>query len=324
MNRNRLLAVFVLSIIVVIISFFWTKNIEKTNLTDTVRAQAPGQFVELSEGKTHYLLEGSPDGIPLLLIHGVTVPSFIWDEIATKLVSEGFYVLRYDLFGRGFSDRPDQNYSRQFFSQQAAQLADQLFEGRPYHVAGLSLGAAIAADLTVNHPSQVKRLVLISPFTVGFDITPMQVPILSSYLATAVLIPKLLPGLKNLFSDPAMLPEEWYERYTDQLTLKGFRRAFISTLVHFSSQDQLDLYAQLGEQESPLMLAWGTEDQRTPYELHPWVLKELPHALFYTYEGAGHLLHIEQESLFLDHLIPFLKDEKEYFEPLLEEEESAL
>lgn len=310
MNRNRLLMILVLSIIIGLISFYWSQNLEKVHLDDTVRATALGQFMALSDGQVHYLLDGPADGIPVVLIHGVTVPSFIWDQTAAELAAEGFTVLRPDLYGRGFSDRPRQRYTRELFSGQVAELAENVFAGRPYSVVGISLGGAIAADVAANHSESVERLVLISPFTIGFNVTPLQVPLLADYLATGMLVPKLLPGLQNLFSEPSLMPSDWRDRYSVQLTIKGFRRAFVSTLVNFSSHDQLDLYARIGQQDTPVMLAWGTEDHMTPYELHRVVMQQIPRAEFHSYDGAGHVVHIERAAEFIPHLSEFLNRDR--------------
>lgn len=309
MKKQRLLFIVVVSIVVGLFSFFFTQNLEKTTLDDAVRASAPGQFMALTDGQTHYLLEGPADGVPVVLIHGVTVPSFIWDETARELAANGFRVLRPDLYGRGFSDRPRLKYTRELFSKQVEELADNVFNGQNYGVVGLSLGGAIAADLAVSQPAKVKSLVLMAPFTVGFNVTPMQVPLLADYIATGMLIPKLEPGLQNLFADASKMPADWREQYQFQLSLKGFRRSFISTLVNFSNQDQLDLYGNVGKLDLPVLLVWGTEDNMTPYELYPAVKKLIPQAESLVFEGAGHVVHIEKAAELSPLLIEFLRSQ---------------
>ena len=80
---------------------------ETEELNDTVRANTPGSFVLLSDGYTHYELGGDENGEPVVLVHGFSVPYFIWDPTFDFLTKSGFRVLRYDLFGRGYSDRPE-------------------------------------------------------------------------------------------------------------------------------------------------------------------------------------------------------------------------
>jgi len=52
---------------------------EKTTLDDEIRAALPGQFVELSDGVVHYELAGPENGPTVVLVHGFSVPYYVWD-----------------------------------------------------------------------------------------------------------------------------------------------------------------------------------------------------------------------------------------------------
>ena len=80
---------------------------ERLELDDSVRRSAPGQFARLIDGYTHYEIGGPPDGQAVVLAAGATVPYYIWDPTFAALTGAGFRVLRYDYYGRGFSDRPE-------------------------------------------------------------------------------------------------------------------------------------------------------------------------------------------------------------------------
>jgi pimeloyl-ACP methyl ester carboxylesterase len=41
----------------------------------------------------------------VVLVHGATVPMFTWDSIVPGLVAAGYRTVRYDMWGRGHSDR---------------------------------------------------------------------------------------------------------------------------------------------------------------------------------------------------------------------------
>ena len=79
---------------------------ETKRLTPEVRTGLPGNFIQLSDGVVHYELAGPEDAPVVVLVHGFSVPFFIWDPTFEGLSEAGFRVLRYDLYGRGFSDRP--------------------------------------------------------------------------------------------------------------------------------------------------------------------------------------------------------------------------
>ena len=54
---------------------------------------------------------------PLILIHGVSVPSYYYKKIATSLSQIGYKVYIYDHFGRGFSDRPKIKYNMENYQK---------------------------------------------------------------------------------------------------------------------------------------------------------------------------------------------------------------
>ena len=52
---------------------------EIKELNDEVRSHTDGSFIQLSQGYTHYELGGNPVNEPVVLVHGFSVPYFIYD-----------------------------------------------------------------------------------------------------------------------------------------------------------------------------------------------------------------------------------------------------
>ncbi len=98
-------------------------------------------------------------GEPILLIHGFASNGRVnWVDTGwvKLLVEAGFRVITIDNRGHGESEKlynPDL-YSAPEMAEDARRLLDHLGIGRA-HVMGYSMGARIAAFLTVNHPSRV-------------------------------------------------------------------------------------------------------------------------------------------------------------------------
>ncbi len=132
-------------------------------LDDEARRSAPGDFVRLPDGMVHYELKGPPDGQPVVLVHGFSVPYYIWDPTFPALAAAGLRVLRYDLFGRGFSDRPDLPYTMELFVRQLKDLLEALQVNIPVSLVGLSMGGPVSAGFTVQHPEFVRKLCLLDP-----------------------------------------------------------------------------------------------------------------------------------------------------------------
>jgi hypothetical protein len=57
-----------------------------------------------------------------VLIHGLSIPSMVFKDVAPVLASKGYRVLLYDLYGRGYSDAPQTVYDTSLYATQLALL----------------------------------------------------------------------------------------------------------------------------------------------------------------------------------------------------------
>ena len=120
------------------------------------RDRVKGDFVEISDGVVHYELSGVPDGPLVVLVHGFSTPYYGWDGVMDRLRKAGLRVLRYDLFGRGWSDRPWTHYNSDFFHRQLVQLLAQLCLEGPLAIVGWSMGAVIGSTYALRNPDRVR------------------------------------------------------------------------------------------------------------------------------------------------------------------------
>ncbi|MBO6789186.1 MAG: alpha/beta hydrolase [Dinoroseobacter sp.] len=128
-----------------------------------LRAEASGSFVELAGGVTHYRWDGPEGGPVVVLVHGLSSPSQVWDAVIPGIVGLGFRVLRYDHYGRGYSDRLTSGMSDQRYLDQLDELlSSQGVEGR-VSLIGYSMGGQIATDFTAKDPGRIQHLCLIAP-----------------------------------------------------------------------------------------------------------------------------------------------------------------
>ncbi|MFN2109617.1 MAG: alpha/beta fold hydrolase [Anaerolineae bacterium] len=269
-------------------------------LDENTRTSAPGQFVELMNGFTHYELAGPPDKNVVVLIHGFSVPYFIWDPTFAGLVEAGFRVLRYDLFGRGYSDRPDVTYDFTLFDRQLLELLDILDFTGPVNLAGLSMGGAIAVGFTAQHPERVRKLALIDPAGMPMKAAPgtklVRVPWLGEWIFDRFAERLIVAGLAKDFYVRDKL-DAFEARYRVQMQYRGFKRALLSTLRHGPITTMADAYQEVGRQTCPVLLIWGRNDKTVPFPISEKVRAAIPRAEFHPIDDTGHIPHYEKPEV---------------------------
>jgi pimeloyl-ACP methyl ester carboxylesterase len=282
------------------------RSAESQDLAAGARTHAPGRFVALSDGQVHYDVAGPEDGQPVVLVHGFSVPSYTWDRTARALADSGFRVVRYDLYGRGYSDRPEVTYDRALFVNQLRELLDSLRISWPVDVVGLSMGGAITAAFAADHPERVRRLAFLAPLNAPAQIGPLARPFVGEYLNRVYLVPSLAESQLDDFSAPERFPD-WPERYREQMRYRGFGAAILSTLRHFAARDPLPDFQAVGRQGRPALLVWGDEDRVLPFAESERVRAALGGAEFVPVPGAGHALHYEHSERIGPVLVDFLR-----------------
>lgn len=308
-NLKKIFIIFDLIILVLLAAFLFL-NPEKQKIDANVRALAPGEFVELSEGFVHYELRGASDGELVVLVHGFSVPYYVWDPTVDALVEDGYQVLRYDLYGRGYSDRPVAEYDLAFFEKQISDLTTALVPGKSFHIIGLSMGGPIVASFANQHPDLIKSVTLIAPEVLPVtekDIFPMNVPLLGEWIVGTYLVPFNLPQSQlDDFYQPKNFPG-WEEQYREQLQYKGFKKAILSTIRNLVKFNPLEIYEKLHKSGIPTLLIWGKEDQSVSYEAIVELMERLPDIDHHFIEEAGHLPHYERAEIVDPIIIEFLQ-----------------
>ncbi len=282
---------------------------ENKDLDDAARAAAPGSFTRLPDGCTHFELGGPSMGPATVLVHGFSVPYFVWDPTFEALSAAGLRMLRYDLFGRGLSDRPRLAYDADLFVRQLGDLLGKL-QLAQVNLIGLSMGGAVAATFTVRCPARVHKLALIDP--IGTQPMPLNLlyrmallPGLSNLLLGLAGSERILKGIASDFFDPTLV-RRFQDQYRGQLQYHGFKRALLSTLHNKMIDGFPGVYAQLGNLNIPVLLIWGKDDNTLPVEQSGSILDLVPKAKFCVIDNAGHTPHYDRPEEVNPILLDFL------------------
>jgi pimeloyl-ACP methyl ester carboxylesterase len=286
---------------------------EQEELDDATRKTLRGEFIHLSRGYTHYDIAGPVDGDVTVLVHGFSTPLFIWDPTFELLVREGFRVLRYDLYGRGYSDRPNTTYNMDLFIQQLLELVEKLklVENRMINLVGLSMGGGICVSFTDKFPEIVKKVSLIDPigFSMGRNImlSVLKIPILNNVILKWYLSHKrIIEAQKEDFYQYGKV-EEYLDQYAEQLRYKGFLRAIRSTVLNTPFTNLKNTYKRLEDRKLPMQLFWGEEDQTIPFETSQKVCETVPSIEFHPIKESGHIPHYTHSKEVNPLLVKFLR-----------------
>lgn len=284
-------------------------------LSEQLRKQAPGSFVELSKGSTHYELKGPEDAPLVVLIHGMSTPLIVWDRTIDALMDAGFRVLRYDLYGRGYSDRVADPYDYALFDKQLTALLDSLGLKEPAHLVGLSMGSATAVIFAAQRPKRVRSLTLLAPLSLpegqqGWEIALFRAPLVGDWLAELFGERFILQGTAAEIEDQA-LAARLLEDLTPQMHIRGTAGAILDTARRIPEGPRMAAYKRVAQGHLPVLIIWGTEDQTLPFEMSSELRAMIPRADFLAVPGAGHAPHYERPDLVNPRLTQFLKSHSE-------------
>lgn len=282
---------------------------ETKELNKNTRKEAAGSFVSLSDGVTHYELGGPKDGKPIVLVHGFSVPFFIFDPLFDFLTNAGFRVLRYDLLGRGYSDRPNTQYDAHLFVKQLKELLDALGLS-DITLLGLSMGGPVTISFIDQYPRFVRKHVLIDPagakgVGLGWLLKITKIPFVGELLIALFGSKNMIKSIASDFFDPELVTT-FQTKYKIQMEYKGFKRAILSTMRNGMLGSFLETYKKVGALKKPTLIFWGMNDETTPYKDHSLILQALPHAEFHAIEHCGHIPHYEKPEIFNPILLEFL------------------
>ena len=283
-------------------------DLETEEITDSVRSEVDGGFIATGLGKTHYELAGPTGGRTVVLVHGFSVPYYLWDGTFEAIRDAGYQVLRYDLYGRGWSDRPNGRYDEPMYRRQLDELLRALRISGKVDLVGASMGGPLVAAFACAYPERVRSVTLLGPgWGRGAELPGhLGWPLWGEYEFAHNILPRLPNAQKADFIHPEQFPD-WVDRYRVQMKYKGFRRALLETLRTYVPMDWKPVYACAGSRKIPFLVVWGTKDTDSPFSHSQEVLPELPGARFLPVVGGGHVTYLENPEVVHPALLDFLK-----------------
>ncbi len=246
------------------------------------------KFMKLQGMDVHYAVEGR--GFPLVLIHGTSSSLHTWEKW-TGTLKKHYKIIRLDLPAYALTG-PNKNhdYSEKWYDQFLSEFLKNL-KVTSCFIAGNSRGGAIAWYFALQHPEQVKGLILID--SAGYPYSRSK-PLVFRLAATPVLnkfFKNITPryfvekSLKEVYADDSKITPELIDRHYELTLREGNREAFIARTVNQKPYS----YKRISEIKCPTLIMWGGKDPWIRPEKAEDFKKDIAGSKVIIYPNAGHV-----------------------------------
>lgn len=247
----------------------------------------------------------SPDKTDtVLLLHGLASSSADW-ELQLPALTPSYRVLAPDARGHGLSPKPLGPYFIPNMVADVVALLDQL-QIPTAHVIGLSMGGAMAQQLTITQPARVKTLTLVNTFA------KVRLNGLNGLWRFFRRLYALQFGTLRDLGEPVMAamfpkPEQagirrlGLDRFLKYNTDKEVYKSLLHANLRFDSR------RQLASIQRPTLIVTGDRDLTVPMSCKTELRDKIPQAQFVIIPDSGHATPIDQAERFNEVLVMFLK-----------------
>ncbi len=219
---------------------------------------------------------------PWLLLHGLGSVAATWGKVLRALPPDCELIVP-ELSALGGTRSPLGAVTPAAGARLLARLIEQLYDGRPVTVAGISMGAWIAVRLALARPEVVGRLVLID--AAGYRSQDWE-------RIDRLVRVRDLAGVDRLYQ-ALFHHTPWIMRRSRG----GFLRAYTSPSVVnlLDALEEPDTYRRrdLARLLMPVALVWGEHDGLFTLEVARAMAAAVPLARLYVLPRCGHAVHIE-------------------------------
>lgn len=234
--------------------------------------------------------EMSGEGIPLLLINGLSADTRQWEFLLQALGSSP-QIIRYDMRCAGKSDKPSAPFAIEGVAREARGLLRELGIARA-RVLGFSMGGMIAMRLALASPELVERLIIVAsapsfrgPYPVSqevrsllrrTDVSPELLAQVYRVCVGSIHRQKVPVGEYIAFrlSDPTPQPAEAYLQQLDAI-------------------ESFDMVGEVEAIDVPADVVVGEEDALIPPDNARWLHEHLRGSRLTILPGVGHMIPIE-------------------------------
>ncbi|MFC4949438.1 alpha/beta fold hydrolase [Pseudonocardia sp. GCM10023141] len=277
---------------------------------DVHRGPWPGRDVTSGGVTLHVRETPGPDGTPAVYVHGLSGSATNWTDLAAQLSSRAAGTA-VDLPGFGLTrPLPSCDYTPNGHAD--VLLCFLAGQGRPVHLLGNSLGAAIALKVAARRPELVRTLTLVSPAMPDRRPDPRRVSDPRMLLAMvpgvgrraraelAALSPRTRAEqvVRLCFGDPGVAPEHRLDEAAAEIAARG-RQVWAGEAIERTAKAMLaswvrgeSLWSVAARVTAPTLVVWGDRDRLVAPRLAARTAAAVRGRLLML-AGVGHVAQIE-------------------------------
>jgi pimeloyl-ACP methyl ester carboxylesterase len=274
-----------------------------------------GQWAQLSDGNIFFRWfepEQVTKAEPVILVHGFSTPQFVWDGMVQFITDQGFRVLVYDHFGRGYSERPSGPYNKELFVRSLHELIASQDIKTKIHLVGYSMGGPIVGYFATEYPALVASTSFIAPAGLMVEANGINPLAVAPYIGEWFL--HVFGNIASRYqdredtSDPYSLStKDFLNLIETQTNYEGFYESLLSTYRNFNLFNTQAMYERLGDFNFPTQIIWGTNDRVVLYSGNEDLIKFLPQAELVTIEDGKHSITYKKPTKVGKSLASFLE-----------------
>jgi pimeloyl-ACP methyl ester carboxylesterase len=268
--------------------------------------RAHQRYVEI-DGRRVNVIEIDGGEPPVVFVHGLAGSWQNWLENVPHFAAAGHRVVAFDLPGFGASEMPHEKISIPGYGRFVDALLDRLGVG-PAVLVGNSMGGFIGAELAIQFPERVERLVLVNAagltveyqrhdrilgllrygsrlLTVWGGFVGARSAAIASRPRTRWLIMNIVVHRPDLLPAPLV---------SEQIRGAG-KPGFVDAL---DALTDYPIRERLGEIGCPTLIVWGTEDRLVPVGDADEFERLIPSARKVVWRETGHMAMLERPRAF--------------------------
>jgi pimeloyl-ACP methyl ester carboxylesterase len=260
-------------------------------------------FVENQGAKIYWDEQGS--GEPLLLIMGLSYPSYMWHR-TRPVLAKNYRTIAFDNRGVGQSDVPPGVYSIPLMASDAAAVLDAAGVENA-HVFGVSMGGMIAQEFALQYPKRVRSLILGCTASGGPHAIQAEAAALQTLMRQGMTPEEAKEAIIPFIYDVATPRERIDEDMAIRMKWYPTPQGYMSQLQGIIAWEA---YSRIAQITAPALVIHGETDRLVPAANSRLIAERLPHAKLVLIPHASHIFETDQPGAAHQAIVDFLASQQ--------------